>query len=129
MKNVLINIMKFGGKLISKSWKKINLKNGFQYFCVQVILIDSVYRKDKNYYPKLVLEKYNSIIIETKMSNFDNDIEIYSDESYNVDSDREYSDDTGDSDKENSNGKIQIKEIKCINLLLEKVIKIWWIYF
>ena len=129
MKNVLINIMKFGGKLISKSWKKINLKNGFQYFCVQVILIDSVYRKDKNYYPKLLLEKYNSIIIETKMSNFDNDIEIYSDESYNVDSDREYSDDTGDSDKENSNGKIQIKEIKCINLLLEKVIKIWWIYF
>ena len=129
MKNVLINIMKFGGKLISKSWKKINLKNGFQYFCVQVILIDSVYRKDKNYYPKLLLEKYNSIIIETKMSNFDNDIEIYSDESYNVDSDREYSDGTGDSDKENSNGKIQIKEIKCINLLLEKVIKIWWIYF
>ena len=129
MKNVLINIMKFGGKLISKSWKKINLKNGFQYFCVQVILIDSVYRKDKNYYPKLLLEKYNSIIIETKMSNFDNDIEIYSDESYNVDSDREYSDDTGDSDKENSNGKIQIKEIECINLLLEKVIKIWWIYF
>ena len=129
MKNVLINIMKFGGKLISKSWKKINLKNGFQYFCVQVILIDSVYRKDKNYYPKLLLEKYNSIIIETKMSNFDNDIEIYSDESYNVDSDREYSDDTGDSDKENSNGKIQMKKIKCINLLLEKVIKIWWIYF
>ena len=129
MKNVLINIMKFGGKLISKSWKKMNLKNGFQYFCVKVILIDSVYRKDKNYYPKLLLEKYNSIIIETKMSNFDNDIEIYSDESYNVDSDREYSDDTGDSDKENSNGKIQIKEIKCINLLLEKVIKIWWIYF
>ena len=129
MKNVLINIMKFGGKLISKSWKKINLKNGFQYFCVQVILIDSVYRKDKNYYPKLLLEKYNSIIIETKMSNFDNDIEIYSDESYNVDSDREYSDDTGDSDKENSNGKIQMKKIKCINLLLEKVIKIWWMYF
>ena len=121
--------MKFGGKLISKSWKKINLKNGFQYFCVQVILIDSAYRKDKNYYPKVLLEKYNSIIIETKMSNFDNDIEIYSDESYNVDSDREYSDDTGDSDKENSNGKIQMKKIKCINLLLEKVIKIWWIYF
>ena len=129
MKNVLINVMKFGGKLISKSWKKINLKNGFQYFCVQVILIDSAYRKDKNYYPKVLLEKYNSIIIETKMSNFDNDIEIYSDESYNVDSDREYSDDTGDSDKENSNGKIQMKKIKCINLLLEKVIKIWWIYF
>ena len=125
MKNVLINIMKFGGKLISKSCKKINLKNGFQYFCVQLILIDSVYRKDKNYYPKVLLEKYNSIIIETKMSNFDNDIEIYSDESYNVDSDREYSDDTGDSDKENSTGIIQMKKIKCINLLLEKVIKIW----
>ena len=33
------------------------------------------------------------------MSNFNNDIEIYSDDSYNVDSDEEFSNDSDDSDK------------------------------
>ena len=39
------------------------MKDNFQCFYekeipVQVILIDSVYRKDKIYYPKVFLEKY-----------------------------------------------------------------------
>ena len=32
---------------MSKCWKEINTKEGFQCICTQVILIDSVYRKDK----------------------------------------------------------------------------------
>ena len=43
-------------------------------FCTGVMLINSVYRKDENCYPKVLLEKYN----------FNNKIKIYSDGSYNV---------------------------------------------
>ena len=35
---------------------KINTKESFQYFYIPVILIDSVYRKDENYYPKVFLK-------------------------------------------------------------------------
>ena len=78
-------------------------------------MIDSVYRKDKKYYPKVFLEKYN----------FNDDIEIYPDDSCNVDSGKEYFDDSDDSDKKMSvkkiqAKKIQMKKIKCINLFLEK---------
>ena len=61
------------------------------------MLIDSVYRKDKNYYPQVILEKHNFIVIEKKMSNINDNIDIYSDEevySYNVYSHEEYSDDS-----------------------------------
>ena len=53
----------------------LKTKGGSQYFYTPVILIDSVYRKDKNYYSKVFLEKYYFI----------EDIEIYcsnSDEEY-----------------------------------------------
>ena len=49
----------------------------------------------------MFLEKYNFIAIEKKLSNFNGNIEIYSDDPYNEDSDEEYPD-----------GKIQIKQIK-----------------
>ena len=83
-------------------------------------MIDSVYRKDKNYYPQVFLEKYNFVVVEKKMSNLNDDIEIYSDDCYNEVSDEEYSD---DSDEEIYNGKIWMKKIKCVNLFLEKIRK------
>ena len=55
-------------KQFIKSENKINTKEGFQYFYISVILIDSVYIKDENYYSKLFIQKYN----------FNKDIEIYS---------------------------------------------------
>ena len=91
------NIIKkrFNSKLVyNKKYLNINTKEGFQCFYASVILIDSVYRKDETYYPKVFLENYN----------FNDYIEIYSDE--------EYSD--------NSDEKIQINKIKCIYLYLEK---------
>ena len=57
--------------------------------------------KKENYYPKVFLEKYN----------FNKDIEIYSNNSYCIDSDKEYYDE------------------KQISLFLETIRKIWWIYF
>ena len=46
--------------------------------------------------------------------NFNNEIEIYSDDSYNIDSDEEYFDDSDGSDEKIPMKKIQIKKIKCI---------------
>ena len=57
------------------------------------------------------------------MSNFNDDIEIYSDDCYNEDSDKKYYDDSDDSDEENPDEKTQTKEIECINLFLEKIKK------
>ena len=38
--------------------KRFNTKETFQYFYIPVILFDSVYRKDGNYYSKAFLEKF-----------------------------------------------------------------------
>ena len=48
-------------KNVSNSWKTFNTKETFQCFYrkvipITVILIDSVYRKDENYYPKVFLK-------------------------------------------------------------------------
>ena len=72
--------------------------------CTREILIDSAY---ENYYFKVFLEKYN----------FNDYIEIYSGDSYNLDSNEEYPDDF---DVKIPMKKIQIKKIKCIHLFLEK---------
>ena len=36
----------------------MNIKGGFQWLYATIILTDSIYRKDENYYPKAFLEKY-----------------------------------------------------------------------
>ena len=74
-----------------------------------MILIDSVFRTDKNYYPQVFLEEYKDVVKEKKMPKYIIDgIEISSD------SDREISDeenfdkeisDKENSDEENSNEK------------------------
>ena len=71
----------------NKTYLKINTKEDSQCICTSVILIDSVYRKDKNCYPQVFLEY-----------NFNDNIEISSDEEYSEDSD-------------DSNEKIQINKI------------------
>ena len=38
--------------------KQFNTKESLQCFYTPVILIDSVYRKDEKYYPKMFLEKF-----------------------------------------------------------------------
>ena len=41
-----------------KSWKRILHKRKLHCFNIPVILFDSVYRNDGNYYPKVFLEKF-----------------------------------------------------------------------
>ena len=144
----LINIMKSGkkwaislkkinsgllnNKKYLKAIKKINKKEKNHCDCARVLLIDSVYIKDESYYPKDFLEKYNIITIAEKMSIFNEDIEIYVN-----DSDEQYCTDSDDSDEQNFDRKIQMKN-SCINFSLYKSVvqiylrkkqeKIWWIY-
>ena len=47
----------YNGKINIYFHHKKKPKEGSQYICVSVILIDSVYRKDKNYYCQVFLEK------------------------------------------------------------------------
>ena len=62
-------------------------KEGSQFICLSVILIDSVFRMGKNYYPQVFLEECKYVAKEKKMSEYITDnIEISSD------SDREDSD-------------------------------------
>ena len=63
-------------------------KEGSQCICLSVILIDSVHRKDKDYYSQVVLEECKYVVKEKKVSKFiTDDIETSFD-----DSDRENSD-------------------------------------
>ena len=64
-------------------------------------MFGSVYGKDENYHPKVLSEKYN----------FNNEIKIYFDDSYNAD----YDEESFDSDEKFPTKKIQMKKIKCIN--------------
>ena len=41
-------------------------KEASQCVCLSVILIDSVYRKDKDYYPEVLLEEYKYVAKTTK---------------------------------------------------------------
>ena len=48
-------------------------KEGSQCICLSVILIDSVYKKDKNCYPQVFLEECKYVVKEKKKSKFIND--------------------------------------------------------
>ena len=70
--------MKFGKKLkiVSKKNMIVNLytmknfqnnkipKKGFQFICLSVILIDSVFRTGKNYYPQVFVEERKYVVKE-----------------------------------------------------------------
>ena len=67
-----------------KAENKINAKESFQCFYIPVILIDLVYKKNENYYPKVILEKYdfNKNRICSNYSYYEDSDEEYYDEKY-----------------------------------------------
>ena len=66
-----------------KSSNKIP-KEGSQFICLSVLLIDSVLRTGKNYYPQVFLDKCKHVVKEKKIPKYILDTEISSDseESY-----------------------------------------------
>ena len=56
-------------------------KEGSQYIFLSVILIGSVFRTGKNYYPQVFLDEYKYILKEEKVPKYiTGDLEISSDE-------------------------------------------------
>ena len=53
-----------------KDEKRFNTKESFQCFYIYVILLDSVYRKNGNYYPKVILEKFIHNFLSRNIRNF-----------------------------------------------------------
>ena len=82
-KNYLKTKTKSGsGKINTNFHNNKILKEGSQCICLSVILIDSVYIKDKIYYPQAFLEKCKYVVREKKKSKFiTDDTEISSDDS------------------------------------------------
>ena len=67
-------------------------KKGSQYICLSVILINSVFRTGKNYYPQVFLEECKYVVKVKKLAKYIiKDTEISSDQSNTEDSDEENS--------------------------------------
>ena len=110
-------------------------KEGAQYISLSVILINSVFRTDKNYYPHMFLEECKYVIKEKKMPKYIiKDIEISSygfdkEDSYVENSDEENSDDEyaheifqilADEQKYKKGENIVAKDIKIFQTMIHK---------
>ena len=101
IKYLKAKIKSYTRKINTSPQNNIIPKEGSQFICLSVILINSVFRSGENYYPQVFLEEYKYVVEEEKpekkMSEFITDnIEISSD-SDREDSDKEIS------SEENSN--------------------------
>ena len=90
-----------GGKINTNFHDDNGPKEGSQYICLLVILIVSVFRMGKNYYPQVFLEECKYIVKEKKIPEYIiKSIEISSDKYDKEDSDEENSNEQN-SDEEN----------------------------
>ena len=97
-------IKSYNGKINTNSLNNKIPKEGSQFICWSVILIDSVFRTGKNYYPQVFLEECKYFVKGKKMPEYiTGDIEI------SADSDREDSDEES-SNEENSDEENFIEE-------------------
>ena len=89
-----VKIKSYNGKLNTNFHNNKIPKEGSKFICLSVILVDSVFRTGKNYYPQVFLEECKYVVKEKKMPEYITDnTKIYSDF------------DRQDSDEENSNEK------------------------
>ena len=64
------NIKSYKGKIKTNSHDNKIQKEGSQFICLSVILIDSVFRTNKNYYPQVLLEEWKYIVEEKKIPRY-----------------------------------------------------------
>ena len=80
-KYIKAKIKSCNGKINTKFHDNKIPKEGSQCICLSVILIDSVFRTSKNYYPQVFLEQCKYIVKVKKIPEYiTNEIEISSDE-------------------------------------------------
>ena len=98
-KSLKAKIKPYNGKINTNSHTNKIPREGSQYICLSVILIGSVFRTGKKYYPQASLEEYKNAVKEQKISkDIIDDVEIFSD------SEEEISDEEN-TDEENSDEK------------------------
>ena len=74
-------IKSYNGKINTNFYNNRIPKEGSQCICLSVVLTDSVYKEDKNYYPQVFLEECKYVAKEEKMYKLITDnIEIPSDD-------------------------------------------------
>ena len=74
-------IKSYNGKINTNFYNNKIPKEGSQCICLSVVLTDSVYKEDKNYYPQVFLEECKYVAKEEKMYKLITDnIEIPSDD-------------------------------------------------
>ena len=69
-KYVKAKIKSYDGKINTIFYNNKIPKEGSQFICLSVILIDSVYRTGKNYYPQVLLEECKYVAKEKKMPEY-----------------------------------------------------------
>ena len=100
-KHLKAKINSYNGKINTNFHNNKIPKEGSQLVCRSVILIDSVFRTDKNYYPQVFLEEFKCVVKGKTMPEYITDeIEISSDDSDGEDSDEKHSGE-GNSKEEN----------------------------
>ena len=98
-------INSYNGKINTNLHNNKISREGSEFICLSVILIDSVFRTGKNYYPQVFLEECKYVVKEKKIPKYIiDDIEISS-----------------DSDRENSEEKIVIKKLLMNKILMKKI--------
>ena len=66
-KYVKAKVKSYNGKISTSFYKNKIPKEGSQFICFSVILIDSVFRTGKSYYLQMFLEECKYIVKEEKM--------------------------------------------------------------
>ena len=66
MKYLKAKIKSYTRKINTSPQNNIIPKEGSQFICLSVILINSVFRSEENYYPQVFLEEYKYVVEEKK---------------------------------------------------------------
>ena len=99
-------IKSYNGKINTNFQNNKMPKEDSKYICLSVILIDSVFRTGKNYYPQVFLEECKYVVKEEKIPKYIiEDIEVSSD-SEKENSDEENSDEKNSDEKNLKNTNI-----------------------
>ena len=107
------------GKINTNFHKNQIPREGSHFICLSVILINSVFRTSKNYYPQVFSEECNYVVKEkTILKYLIDDIEISSDSDWK-NSDEESSD-KETSDEESSDGETSDEKILIKKFLMKK---------
>ena len=90
-------IKSFGDKINTNFQGQKIPKENASYKCLSLIMLDSVIRANKKYYPKTLLEECKYVIKKNKIENlFNDDLDFCSSDESDNESDNEFDNETDD---------------------------------